>query len=385
MNLDALRRQEQRFVIGLTSGASSSGVKGALVRIKGTGSQIAIKHIETETQPFVSGLRTRMLAPRLDAREISILNFELGERYAEVALKLMEIAERQGEKVDFIASNGHTVSHLPPRGDNAIGTLNIAEPAVIAERTGLPVVSNFRARDMAAGGQGAPLSALAHWLLFHRRDRTVVVLNLGGISGLTVIPPSLDDVISFETGPGCIAIDGAMRLMSAGTKEMDKDGASATKGMVNDEFLDYLLDHPYLSRVPPKSTSRDEFGPDAYLRDAIASRKDYGMDDIVATCTAAVAYSIMRAYNRFVGPRFDVSRLILVGGGIHNKALVSHISKALPSVTMRTSEDYKLPSDAIGCISAAVLGNETICMTPANIPHTTGARRPVILGSITPN
>jgi len=286
--------------------------------------------------------------------------------------------------VDFIASNGHTVSHVPPRGDGAIGTLNICEPAVIAERTGLPVVSDFRARDMAAGGQGAPLAAYAHWMLFHRPDRTVAVLNLGGIASLTVVPPSMDDVLAFETGPGCIAIDGAVRLLSAGTIETDLKGAAAAKGVVIDEFLDYLLDHPFFSRVPPKSTGRDEFGPDSYLRDALASRKNYGMEDLIATCTAAVAYSIMRAYNRFVAQHFEVSRLIVVGGGIHNKTLMSQIKKALPDVTIRTSEEYKLPSDSIGCISAAVLGNETLCLTPGNIPHTTGARRPVVLGTITP-
>lgn len=384
MNVDALRRKEQRFAIGLTSGASSSGVKGALVRIKGTGTAIAVKHIETRKAAFSPGLRTRMLAPRIDARELGILNFELGERYADVCTSLLKVAEEQGVTVDFIASNGHTVSHVPPRGDGPIGTLNIAEPAVIAERTGVPVISNFRARDMAAGGQGAPLSAYAQWILFHRPERTVAVLNLGGIAGITVIPPSLNDAIAFETGPGTIAIDGAVRLLTAGTQETDTNGEAAGKGVVIDEFLDYLLDHPYFSRVPPKSTSRDEFGPESYLRDALNARKDRGYDDLLATCTAAVAYSIMRAYNRFVSERYDISRLIAIGGGIHNKTLMTQIGRALPGVKLKTSEDYKLPGDALGCISVAVLGNEAVCGTAASLPGVTGARRAAVLGTITP-
>lgn len=384
MNIDAIAAKEQRFVIGVAGGASSSGVKAALVRIKGSGPDMAVKHIETHRIDYGAGLRTRLLAPRVDSRELAILNFELGERFADVVQELLEVAREGGVDVDLIASNGHTMAHVPPRGDGARGTLTLGESAVIAERTGVPVVSNFRACDMAAGGQGAPLAGYAHWLLFHRPDRTAAVLNLGGVAGLTVVPPALDEVIAFETGPGTIAIDGAVRLLTAGTQETDSKGKAASRGVVIDEFLEYLLDHPYFGRVPPKSTSREEFSPDNYLRDALSARKGHSFDDLVATCTAAVAYSIMRAYNRFVQNNYDVSRLIAIGGGIHNDALMKQIKQAVPDVTLRTSEDYRLPGDAIGCISVAVLGNEAVCGVPANLPRATGARHQRILGSFTP-
>jgi anhydro-N-acetylmuramic acid kinase len=359
-------------------------VKGSIVRIKGTGPGLAVKHVDSLVAPFSPGLRSRLLAPRMDAREVGVLNVEVGERISELALKLCDHATKTGIDLDFIASSGLVFSHVPPRSESAVGTLTLGDPAVIAERTGHPVVSHFRARDVAAGGQGVPLEAYGYWSLFRRPDRTVVVLDLGGTATITVVPPNMDETLAFETGPACSMLDGTMRLLTAGTQDMDKNGKLAAKGVVVDEFLEYLLDHPYFQRVPPKSASAGEFDPETYLRDALASRKEHGMEDLLTTCTAAVAYGVMRAYNRFVDPRFDVSRLIVVGGGSANKALIGQVRKALPDVATRTSDEYKLPVLSVGSIAAAILGNETICMTPANMPQATGARRPAVLGSITP-
>lgn len=384
MNLREIQKKVTRFGIGLMSGTSCDGVDAALVRVKGTGDQLAIKPIDFKSFPYDKELRTRLLSPRIDARELCALNFEVGRRFAEAAAALMEVAHQQPVDVDFIACSGHTIAHLPPRTSDQIGTLQIGEPAVIAERCGVPVVSDFRQRDMAAGGQGAPLVPYADYVLFHREDRTMVLLNIGGIANVTVVPPNAADLIAFDTGPGNMAIDGAMRLLTSGEQQMDKDGAMAAKGVVIDEFLDYLLGHPYFNDPPPKSTGREDFGPEVYLRDAIASRRDQAPEDIMATVTTAVAYSIVRAYNRFIKPNYDVTRFVISGGGAHNHTLIKRIKAGLPGLTVRLSDSYGIPIDAREAIAFAILGNETVCGTPANVPQATGASHAVVLGKITP-
>ncbi len=384
MSLSAVRRKVSRFAIGIMSGTSCDGIDVALVRIKGTGPQMLIKLVDFKTVPYPPAMRLRLLAPRIDAHELCALNFEVGERMAEAAKSLLVSAREQMCEVDFIASSGHTIAHMPPRNGDPVGTLQVGESSVIAERCGLPVVSDFRTRDIAAGGQGAPLVPYADWIMFHRDDRTSICLNIGGIANVTVVPPKLEDVIAFDTGPGNMAIDGAMRLLTSGEQQMDTDGAAAAQGVVIDEFLDYLLDHPYFGQTPPKSTGREEFGPEVYLRDAVLSRRDHSFEDLMATVTAAVAYSIVRAINRFVRPQFDVARLIVSGGGAHNHTLIERIRQGLPEIKVRASDEYGIPADSREAIAFAVLGNEAICGTPANVPSATGARHRVRLGKITP-
>lgn len=385
MDWTGIHNKEQRFAIGLTSGGSSLGLQASLVRIKGTGSRLAVKHLRTIERRYETGFRTRLLAPRMNAREMAMLSFELGDLFADAARELLDHAEGLGAAVDFIASDGHTLSHVPPRNINkGVGTVQIGEPAVIAERCRLPVVSNFVARDMAAGGQGMPLLSYACTRLFHRPDRVSVCLDLGGTVSMTLVPRELDEVMGFDAGPGTITIDGAVRLLSGGTKEYDEGGRAASAGVVVDELLDFLLDHPYFNRVPPKSTGWAEFGPEIYLRDALAARSDKSFEDLVATCTTSVAYTVVRAYNRFIRPRHEVDRFILMGGGTRNAALVEQIKKGLSDLTFRTSEDYQLPQGAMGGIGMAVLGNEALCGTPGHFPNATGAKRAAVLGSITP-
>ena len=384
MNLGTIKKKAIRFGIGLMSGTSCDGIDAALIRIKGTGLNMAVKPISFKSFPYDKEIRTRLLAPRMDAREICTLNFEIGALLAEAAAATLEVAMAEPCEVDFIASSGHTIAHLPPRNSDRIGTLQIGEPAVIAERCRIPVVSDFRQRDMAAGGQGAPLIPYADWVLFRREDRTAAFLNIGGIANITVVPPLAEDLLAFDTGPGNMAIDGAMRLLTSGEKQMDRGGKIAARGVVIDEFLDYLLGHPYLNDLPPKSTGREEFGPEVYLRDALASRRDHSHEDLMATVTTAVAYSIIRAFNRFVKPKYDVTRFIISGGGAHNQTLVKRIKSGLSGITVRLSDSYGIPVDAREAIAFAILGNETLCGTPANFPQATGARHSAVLGKITP-
>lgn len=384
MNLNALQSKSTRYAVGIMSGTSCDGIDIALVRIKGTGSRTLVKLMKFATVPYSSELRLRLLDPRMDIAELTTLNFDLGDQIASAALKMVEAAQDNGVGVDFISWSGHTISHIPPRNGNAIGTLQIGESAFIAERCRLPVVSDFRQRDMAVGGQGAPLVPYADWLLFHRDDRTIACLNIGGIVNITVVPPAFEDIAAFDIGPGNMVIDGAVRLLTGGNEQMDEDGRHAAQGVVVDEFLDFLLDHPYFTQAPPKSTGREEFGPDVYLRDALSNRRDHSFDDLIATVTTAVAYSVVRAFNRFVKADHDITRMVLSGGGSHNVALVDRIRQGLPEVEIRQSDDYGISADAREAVAFAILGNETICGTPANVPSATGAKRMTVLGKITP-
>lgn len=385
MDVSAISGKTERFAIGLMSGTSSDGIDAVLVRIKGTGPQLLMKLIAHRHFPYTAGFRDRLISEHLSARDVCLLNFEVGQRLADAAHALVAVAKGEGVAVDFVASHGHTVGHYPPPANTPFGTLQIGEPACIAEATGLPVVSDFRPRDMAAGGQGAPLVPYADWLLFRKLDHPTACLNLGGIGNFTVVTKSLEDVIAFDTGPANMAIDGAVRLLSRGELEFDKDGQAAAEGAIVDEFLEYLLGHRFFSVVPPKSTGREEFGASVYLRDALAARsKDHPFNDLVATVTLSVARSVADAFKRFIAPRHDVRHIIVGGGGAKNATLMRWIQRELPDLRVFTSDQYGIPTGAREAIAFAILGNETLCGTPNNIPQATGARAAVVLGKITP-
>jgi anhydro-N-acetylmuramic acid kinase len=384
MDLQAIQEKNPRFVVGLMSGTSCDGVDAVLVRLKGSGENLVMKLIAHETYPYAASLRNQLLDAHMAARELCQLNFSLGERFAEAAIAMIEIAAEQDLAVDFISSHGHTVAHYPPMTNEKTGTMQIGEAAIIAERTGIPVVSDFRPRDMAAGGQGAPLVPYADWVLFRRLKEPVACLNIGGIANFTVVGPSLDEVFAFDTGPGNMTIDAAMRLLTKGAEEMDKDGQTAAGGSVISEFLDYLLDHRYFAKVPPKSTGREEFGSEVYLRDALSSRRDHSVEDLLATVTQAVATSIVNAFERFIAPDYKISNIIVSGGGAKNPLLLRLIQAGRPEAKVFNSEQYGIPDDAREAIAFAILGNETMNGRPANVPKATGATHKVILGKITP-
>lgn len=384
MDLRVIQKKPARFGVGLMSGSSCDGIDAALVRIKGTGKSLVMKLISHKTFPYPAAFKKLLLDEHLSARDLCVLDFELGERLAVAAQELIAQAPEEEIVVDFIASHGHTVAHMPPRSSEKIGTLQIGQSAIIAERTGLPVISDFRPRDMAAGGQGAPLVPYADWLLFHRLKRPVTCLNIGGIANFTCVTPEFRNVLAFDSGPGNMIIDGAARILTRGLQEMDEDGEMAAKGMVVDEFLTYLLDHPYFSKVPPKSTGREEFGVNVYLRDALASRSEHSAEDLIATITEAVARSIIEAYDRFIKPENPAEHIIVGGGGAHNKTLLKKLKEGFKDAQVFTSDQYGIPTDAREAIAFAILGNECIMGTPANVPRATGAEKRVVLGKITP-
>ncbi|HOF39536.1 MAG TPA: anhydro-N-acetylmuramic acid kinase [Candidatus Hydrogenedentes bacterium] len=380
----ALQDKLVRYAIGLTADSACLGVDAALVRLKGSGPQMLIKVVKDSHFRHPPGLQNRLLAARRSARDLAVLSFELGREMADVALGLQEWALSENLEVDFIATPGYTVAHIPTRGaESASGHLSIGDPNAIAAQTGLPVVSDFASADMAVGGQGNVLHPYTDWVLFNRPDRVTACLHLGGYASLTIVTPEMGDVVAFDVGPCLASIDSSVRLLTHATQTRDRDGAIASKGLVIDEFLEYLLSHPYFSRVPPKSTSQDEFGPEEYLRDALNGRRDHSLEDMIATVTMAVGYSITRAFSRFVYPNHSISRLILSGEGLHNRTLMRNVKTGIKEVALRKTDRYGIPCNAMDPLSASILGSEAIFGNPANIPSATGAKRRVLSGRIT--
>lgn len=383
MNLKTIQRKDTRYAIGLAAGSSGYGVHAALVRLRGTGSALHLKLINCADYPFRPAFRARLIGGRADAREMALLNFELGELFAEAAIEMIRSAQQEGVDVDFIAQEGFPLAHIPPRGTDTHGMLLLGEPAVVAERTGITVISDFAQRDMAGGGQGAPMSAYVDWALFERPERTVACLHLGGITSLTVVTPKLENVLAFDVGPGTYIIDEAVRFVTAGNSEYDKDGHRAAQGHVIPGILERLLEHRYFERIPPKSASRADFNADNYLREAFDESRHHGENDLIATVTAAVAENFVQSYTRFVRGQYRVARVVVSGGGAYNKTLLRRIEEGLKDVPFRVGDQYGLPLLCDG-VATAVLGNEVICDTPADIPKATGVRTPALLGKITP-
>jgi anhydro-N-acetylmuramic acid kinase len=311
------------------------------------------------------------------------MNFRLGELFADAALGAIRAAGVEPRDVHLIGSHGQTIYHMPDAPPPGRSTLQIAEPCVIAERTGIVTVADFRVRDVAAGGQGAPLIPYVDFLLFRDPSRTRALQNIGGIGNVTVVTPSLDDVFAFDTGPGNILIDEFVRAMSAGTQHFDRDGALARTGTVETGILGELLEHPYFKASPPKTTGREMFGEALVHKLFEATPREHHVD-MLATLTALTAHSIRMSYERFVFPKAEVSEVIMSGGGSQNPYLVESIRKLFEPVPVRLSDEFGIPADAKEAIGFAVLANETISGHPSNVPGATGASRRVVLGKIVP-
>jgi anhydro-N-acetylmuramic acid kinase len=322
--------------------------------------------------------------------EICELNFLLGEFFARAALTVIRQANRKPSQITAVGSHGQTIHHLP--NAKTPSTLQIGEPCVIAERTGITTVGDFRVRDMAAGGQGAPLVPYADWALFTHDQRPRIIQNIGGIGNLTLLPPraELDDVVAFDTGPGNMVIDAAVTALSRGKQTFDRNGRLAAAGQTSPELLADCMKHPFIRRDLPKTTGREEFG-EMFLSWLLARarRRRLTDADIVATVTEFTAASIANAYRRFVLPKLnarDLAKLqiILGGGGVKNPTLVRLLFEHIGVGTLCTHEDFGIPSSAKEPLAFAILAHETLLGKPGNVPAVTGARRAVALGKIVP-
>ena len=382
-------------IIGLMSGTSADGIDAALLEI-GPGKALSkIRLMQFLVWPFPAQLRERILrvadAGSGATSEICRVNVLLGELFAKAAISVARSARVPLRDVALIGSHGQTIAHLPdPKAEYGVSirsTLQIGEPSVIAERTGVTTVADFRPRDLAAGGEGAPLTPYLHALLFRhpRRDRSV--LNLGGIANLTFLPKGcgLRGVLAFDTGPGNVLIDALVARLTGGTMGVDLDGRIAASGEVDPRLLRWLMVHPYFRRKPPKSTGREEFGPtliDALLRRA--ATRGITEEDLVATVTAFTAQSVALHVRRDLPHNTASVELITCGGGANNPILITRLQEALPECRLLSADEAGFPGRAIEASAFALLAYLTAHGLPGNLPRITGATHSAILGKIVP-
>ncbi len=376
-------------VIGLMSGTSADGTDTVLMHISGVPPELKWRVVAYKHLPYPDGLREQIFtafqpaASRVDA--LCQLNFDLGQFFAEAALGVIEAAGVTSDQVDLIGSHGQTLWHIPS-GQEGASTLQIGEPAVIAELTGIPVVSNFRASDMAAGGHGAPLVAYVDKLLLTDAVKIRAAQNIGGIANVTYLPPlsgGRGEAFAFDTGPGNMLIDDAARRISGGHLQYDQDGHLAAVGKIHPVLLEELLGEPYLTRKPPKTTGRELFG--AQLGAQIwekAVRMGMNPKDTVTTLTAFTVESIARAYRDFLP--HQPAEIVVSGGGARNPVLMRMLAERLAPARVFPSDGVGLAVEIKEAAAFAILAYETWHGRPANLPAATGASRPVILGNITP-
>ncbi|CAM5795209.1 MULTISPECIES: anhydro-N-acetylmuramic acid kinase [Brevibacillus] len=398
--LQDYRSRKKHALIGLMSGTSLDGVDAALVEIL-TDDREEIESVRLQKfhyLPYSDELREWVKSlcsvdtARLD--KLTAVHYGLAEWYAHAVRELLKKADLSPEAIDAVCVHGQTVWHIDrpvpfpgPEGmTNVRASLQIGELSTLAERTGIPVVGNFRARDLAAGGVGAPLVPYADYVLFRHSEKGRLLQNIGGIANVTVLPAgaAIQEVTAFDTGPGNMVIDEIIQLLTDGKLRYDESGAMAAGGTVSSELLSGLLSDPYYRLAPPKSTGREVYGK-AFAARLCSDARALGLsaEDIAATATALTAASIADAYRHFVFPHARVHEVIVSGGGAHNKTLLRMLRDELPDgIALTTAQAYGVPDDAKEAIAFAVLGHETLMGRPSNVPSVTGAKRAVPLGNI---
>lgn len=378
------------LIVGLMSGTSLDGVDAALVSVEGD----TIAALEWEmvgycTEPFGEDRRRAIHDAIIDGSAAALcrLHADLGDWLAEGVLRVCEAAGVGLEEVGVIGSHGQTVWHLPPEERRRGATLQLGDPATIAERTGRPVVSDFRARDMAAGGQGAPLVPWVDQLLFALPDRPRALQNIGGIANVTRVPPRGSDepLLAFDSGPGNALIDAVVEIATSGRLTYDVDGQLASQGKVDERLLNELLAHPYFAASPPKSTGREVFGRPFVQRlvDAVGPEGDRDWLDLVATLTELTARTIAEALERWVVPS-GAAELVVSGGGARNPFLVSRITDLVAPLRVEDGATLGVDPEAKEALAFAMLAWAHVKGIPANAPAATGAAGPRVLGSYTP-
>jgi anhydro-N-acetylmuramic acid kinase len=380
-------------VIGLISGTSTDGIDAALVEITGPSPDHSLKLLRFETFPYPRRLRERLfrLPSSGTVNELCHINFYLGELFAEAAHRIARQAGLKMSEIDLIGSHGQTVCHLPHEkkepGYTVRSTLQIAEPSIIAQRTGVTTVADFRPRDIAAGGEGAPLTPYLHYRLFHHTQKSRLVVNIGGISNMTYLPAGKgpEAVMAFDTGPGNMLMDGLIHHRTGGRSRMDQGGRLARKGTIHPGLLNQLLRHPFIRRRPPKTTGREVFGAPLVMR-LVRKAKALRLstEDLLATVTAFTARTIAESYRQFILPMGNADEMIVGGGGTRNETLMQYLSKAAAPLPVVPFEHYGLDSKAIEAMAFALLAYETIGGVPNNLPSATGAREAVVMGKIIP-
>jgi anhydro-N-acetylmuramic acid kinase len=395
-------------VLGLMSGTSVDAVDACLVCLSsstnGPGNdtdkvassgKLDFEILATHTRPMPDPLRARLLRAMADKHieleELCALNVVVGELFAETALELLQSHGLPPAQVDCIGSHGQTLYHWPPPPSQAAsgrlgGTLQIGEPAIIAEKTGIDTIADFRPGDMAAGGQGAPLVCFADCLLFEDAHMGRCIQNIGGIANVTVVPAKTareqgQSALAFDTGPGNMLMDAAMTHFYG--RPYDENGATAASGALHAPLLEYLLAHSYLRCDPPKTTGREDFG-EAFFRELPARFPGISPADWLATLAHYTAQSIVEAYERFIFPRYAVGEMIIGGGGARNAFLLTTLGRLFRergrAIALKTHADFGIPDQYKEALAFAILAWAARTGRPNNVPECTGATHPVILG-----
>jgi anhydro-N-acetylmuramic acid kinase len=368
------------LAIGLMSGTSCDGIDAALVRVEGEGYELSIELLREQCTPYAPALKQEILAlaegQAVTAEAFGALDQAIGVAFAQSALTLTQRAGFRPEDITLIGSHGQTVHHRPPEETGLGFSLQLGSGTVLAHQTGIPAISNFRAADMALGGQGAPLVPMIDFMLYSQKDKVVCVQNLGGIGNVTYLPyQDREAVLAFDTGPGNMLLDGVVNRLTEGKQTYDQGGRWASQGSVQPERLAELLADPYLQRFPPKSTGREYFGS-AYLARVLG----WGLSgaDLLATLTEWTARSVADSYRAFL-PEMP-EEVLLGGGGVHNHYLLTRLQDLLHPANVRVVPH----ADAKEAIAFALLAVLYQAGLPGNLPGVTGAKGPALLGTYHP-
>ena len=393
--LEEIRSKPVRRVVGLMSGTSVDGIDAALVEIGGTDEAPEVRLVAFEDRPWPEEVR-RQIFPLFRPEtatvdKIGYMNFLMGEIYAQSVSSVVEKAGLTLADIDLIGSHGQTIWHAPEvcgkDGFPVSFTVQIGEGSVIAARTGVPTVSDFRVADMAVGGQGAPLVPFSEYLLYRRPGETILLQNIGGIGNMTVLPgdEGPEAVYAFDTGPGNMIIDAVVSALTGGAKTYDAGGAMAAEGRVDEALLAMLQQDPYYDMPLPKTTGRELFGVQ-YVGKILDYQRAHSLSDadVLATVTDLTAWSIADGYARYVLPRRQAAELVVGGGGSYNATLLGFLrTRFAPyGVEVRTQEDLGWSSDAKEAVAFALMADCCVREKPNVLPSVTGAKAAAIMGKI---
>lgn len=390
INLSKLLSKKSRLIIGLLSGTSIDSVDAVLVRTAGNGINTRIKILGFITLPIPLKLKNAILknSDRKTAKieEVTKLNVIIGALFSDAVFKLLKRYKLDPRKIDLIGSHGQTIHHLPATGSylgyKVKSTLQIGDPSIIANLTGITTIGDFRISDCAAGGDGAPLAPYLDYILFRNQSYNRALLNIGGISNITILPKDTirEKVIAFDTGPGNMLIDGAVSILF--NKSYDRNGNIARKGKINKKLCDFLLKEKYYKQAPPKSTGRENYGKDFMNKLLNLARNGTGKSDFVRTITEFTVYSVWYNYDKFVKPEYKIDELFVSGGGAENPVIMEGLKKYFGNVKVRKMNNFGITAKNKEAVLFAVLANECISGNAANMKSVTGSTRDVILGKI---
>ncbi len=369
-----------KTIISMMSGTSLDSIDSCLLRIY---DNLSFEVLESDSLEYPPEIRTKLLMlanNNGDIKDVCFMNFVTGEMFAKAANKLLKKAKITNKDVDFISSHGQTIFHIPDfceiGGITGRSTLQIGDISVISHKTGIMTIGDYRPKDMAAGGQGAPLVPFADKILFGT-DKNRLIQNIGGIANVTVLSKDCE-IFAFDNGAGNMLIDYFSKKLF--DLPFDKNGALAAKGKINEKWLNELLEEPYYKLYPPKSTGRELFNN--IYAEKIYKTAPSDKYDIMSTITALTAKTITNSYKDFILNKISIDEVVLGGGGAYNTTLINYIKNYIPQIPVKTHEDYNIPNKFKEAIAFAYLGYFTLNRLPNNIPSCTGAKEPVIMGKI---